>query len=124
MPNVILPRFKLLVTFMGNLLKGNYLMRAKLAVIVATILLLVGCSSISSGYITAKKYHEAYDYPVSYCAMYDSKMNCKLWAQRWEHVREKWSFDIRNDNRDTGFVYVSESEYNEYQIGDYYGEKR
>jgi len=39
-------------------------MKAKLAVIVATALLLVGCSSISSGEITKKNHQEAYEYNV------------------------------------------------------------
>lgn len=99
-------------------------MKRKLAVIVTAALLLVGCSSISSGYITAKKYHEAYDYYTMSCAAYNSKGVCMTWVQVWHHVKEKWSFDIRNDNQDTGWVYVSESEYNSYGIGDYYGEKR
>lgn len=99
-------------------------MKTKLAVIVATALLLVGCSSISSGVITKKNYYEAHDYPVSYCAAYNAKSQCIAWAQRWEHVNERFSFDIRNDNKDTGWVDVSESEFNKYNVGDYYGEKR
>lgn len=99
-------------------------MKAKLAVIVTATLLLVGCSAISSGTITKKNHYEAYDYPVSYCAMYNSKSQCVMWSQRWEHVPEQWSFDIRNDNKDTGWVDVSSSEFEEYKVGDYYGEKR
>ena len=43
---------------------------------------------------------------------------------RYEHVPERWSFDIQNDNKDTGWVNVSESEFESYSVGDYYGEKR
>lgn len=91
----------------------------KTAVILVTALLLVGCSAISNGTITAKTYHEAYDYPVTYCALYDSKMNCKMWGQRWEHVSEKWVFDLQRGDQ-TGFAYVSKSEFESYNVGDYY----
>ena len=99
-------------------------MRTKLAAIVATALLLVGCSSISSGEITKKNHYEAYDYPVSYCVIYKSDRQCSMWGTRYEHVPERWSFDIQNDNKDTGWVNVSESEFESYSVGDYYGEKR
>lgn len=109
---------------MVNLLKGDILVKAKLAVIVTAVLLLVGCSAISSGTITKKNHYEAYDYPVRYCVMYKSDMTCRYYGTRYEHVPERWSFDIQNDNQDTGWVDVSASEFEKYQVGDYYGEKR
>lgn len=99
-------------------------MKAKLAAIVAAALLLVGCSSISAGEITKKDHSEAYDYPVTYCAFYKSNGTCGMWSQRWEHVPERWKFDIQNDNGDTGWVYVTEPEFESYSVGDYYGEKK
>lgn len=98
-------------------------METKLAAIVATALLLVGCSSISSGEITKKNHSDPYSYPVTYCQMYKSNGTCSFWGTRYEHVPERWSFDIENDNKDTGWVYVSESEFEEYKVGDYYGAK-
>lgn len=99
-------------------------MKAKLAVIVTAALLLVGCSSISSGYITAKKYQPAYTYTTQQCASYNAKGVCTVWMPMTHHVDEKFKFDIRNDNQENGWVYVSQGEYDHYQIGDYYGAKR
>jgi uncharacterized protein YceK len=109
---------------MGDLLKGDILVKKKLAVIVSAALLLVGCSSITSGVIVKKNHYDAYDYPVQYCAMYDTKtFACRMWMTRIDHVNEHWSFDIR-DGKNTGWVDVSSSEFNQYKLGDYYGEKR
>ena len=99
-------------------------MRSKLAVIVVVVLLLVGCSSISAGYITAKKYSPAYDYMTQQCASYNSKGVCTVWMPVWHHIDEAFKFDIRNDNGDTGWVYVHKSEFEQFNVGDYYGEKR
>lgn len=95
----------------------------RLAAIVVMALLLVGCSAISNGTITAKKYQEAYDYPVQTCSMYETKKDgeivCKLWTTRWEHMSERWVFDLERGQQ-KGFVYVSESEFEKYSVGDYY----
>lgn len=99
-------------------------MRTKLAVIVTIALLLVGCSSISSGYITAKKYSPPSSYITQQCSYYNSKGVCTIWVPVTHHVDETFKFDLRNDNKDTGWIYVTESEYEKYQVGDYYGEKR
>ncbi len=98
-------------------------MKRKLAVIVAAALMLVGCSSISSGTITAKAYEPAYSYMTQQCVSYNAKSQCSVWMPVTHYVDEKFRFDIRNDNKDTGWVYVHKSEYEKYEIGDYYGEK-
>lgn len=118
-----LSSFHILATFMGDLLKGDIWMRKKLAVIVATALLLVGCSSISSGYITAKNYEPAYSYMTQQCAAYNAKGVCTVWMPVTHYVDEKFRFDLRNDNKDTGWVYVSRTTYDQYQVGDYYGSR-
>lgn len=99
-------------------------MRKKLAVIVAMALLLVGCSSISAGYITAKKYSPAYEYYTQQCSYYNSKGICTVYVPVLNRVPESFKFDIQNDNGDTGWVYVSQNEYDQAKVGDYYGAKR
>lgn len=99
-------------------------MLKKIGVLVAAAFILVGCSPINSGYITDKKHHEAYNYMTQQCASFNSKGICSVWVPIWHHVDESFSFDLRNDNGDTGWVYVDISEFEKYKIGDYYGEKK
>lgn len=99
-------------------------MKAKLAVIVAAMLPLGGCSSISAGYITAKKYSPAYEYYTQQCSYYDSKGFRQVYMPVLNRIPESFKFDIRNDNGDTGWVYVHKSEFEQFNVGDYYGEKR
>lgn len=98
-------------------------MKAKLIALGALVLILTGCSSISSGYITAKKYTPDYYYTTMQCVSYSAKGFCTVQMPVQHYVSETFKFDLRNDNKDTGWVYVSEYEYNSYEIGDYYGEK-
>lgn len=99
-------------------------MKQKLAVIVAMAFLLVGCSPISAGTITNKVYEPAYSYMTQQCSYYNSKGVCTVWVPIQHHVSEKFKFDLENDNGDTGWVYVHQTEYDRYQIGDYYGVKK
>ena len=87
-------------------------------------LLLVGCSSIDAGVITAKKYSPAYEYYTQQCYSYDKNGMCTVSMPVKQTIPESFKFDIRNDNGDTGWVYVHSSEYEKFNVGDYYGEKR
>lgn len=86
---------------------------------------LVACSPISRGTIVDKKYHEAYEYPVQYCAMYDPKdlTKCAMYGTRYEQVSEKWSFDLVQGERE-GWAYVSKAIWDRYEIGDYFDQER
>jgi len=85
-------------------------------------LLLVGCSSISSGYITSKKYTPGWDNLVQYCMYYKSNGSCGMYGWRTDHYPERFTFDIAQGDK-TGWVDVPESEYSKYKVGDYYGDK-
>lgn len=82
--------------------------RGAAVAIVAAALLLVGCSSIDRGTITEKVHEPQRTYlcsakPIIFC-----------------NDDEDWRFDIRNED-ETGWVYVTEETFNEYDEGDFYG---
>lgn len=95
--------------------------------ILAVALLLVGCSPISSGEITSKSHRAGYYQPVTYCAAYNNKGVCTVWAVRQDWHPPTWRFDLRQQDDPisepkTGWAYVSEDTFNAYEVGDYYGE--
>lgn len=80
---------------------------------------LVGCSAIDSGTITGKAYEPASSWTQMTCAGYNSNGTCFSYVPITYNDPEHWRFDIKKDD-DTGWVYVSETTYNEYEIGDYF----
>lgn len=96
---------------------------SKLGILAIAILLISGCSAISSGEITGKDYTAAYDVPVSYCAMYktDSQgvSTCQMYATRYDHYPARWTFNLKQEEK-TGWVDVPENVWNEYEVGDFY----
>lgn len=97
-------------------------MRKLTALVITAAIFLTGCSVISSGTITDKKHSDAYYYPVTYCAIYGKNGICMMYSTRQDYMPASWSFDLAKEDK-TGYVRVSESTWNSYDIGDYYGEK-
>ena len=95
--------------------------KSKLAALLLAVVLLAGCSPISSGIITGKTHHEGYYYTTTYCASWRDG-TCQFYMPQQNYQPPTWSFDLK-DNKDTGWVYVGEGTYNSYEIGDYYGEQ-
>lgn len=92
------------------------------AMVAASALLLTACSAISSGTITEKTYHEAYSYITMQCTAYNTNGTCMVTVPITQYVDESFSFSII-DGKDTGWVYVTETEYHAYEVGDWYGEE-
>lgn len=88
--------------------------------VAAAVVILAGCSAISAGTVTGKNYEPAYSYTTMQCYSYDKNMNCTVQMPVQQHVSEKWRFNL-DDGRDTGWVYVDETTYHEFEIGDSYG---
>lgn len=93
-------------------------MRKTLSLIVAaaSAAVLVGCSSIDSGTITAK---------VEEPGHYITTMSCSGTKVRTcvpitTYDTPDWRFDIR-EGEDTGWVYVTPETFDNYAVGDYYG---
>lgn len=81
-------------------------------------LVLTGCSSISAGTITNKVYEPGHYYSTMVCTPVGKVTVCNPINQ---YDDEDWRFDIREGDKD-GFVYVTEDTFNQYEVGDYFGE--
>jgi len=91
--------------------------RAALALLI--IVSLTGCSSISSGTITAKTVEPPYTWIQYICSGYNSQGICTVQVPIFHNEPEKYRFDIE-ERDDTGWVYVGYSVFQQYEIGDYY----
>lgn len=101
--------------------------RSLAGVILLGALILAGCSSISEGYITEKKHREGYYYTTTVCSGY-KPMVCTPIIQ---YMPESWWFDLveqtdglNGKEPETGWVYVGPRTFDEYEVGDYYEEKK
>lgn len=97
-------------------------MKRKLLAIAAAVLLLSGCSSISSGYVTKKAHEPAYTYSQMICSGYSSKGYCTIWVPIIHNVPDHWRLDLKNGDK-TGWVYVSPQTFNDIKVGDVYNDK-
>jgi uncharacterized protein YceK len=96
-------------------------MKRKLAVALAAVLLLAGCSSISSGYVTKKEYEPYNTYSTMLCAAF-KKYGFSVYIPMLHYVPEHWRLDLKNHDQ-TGWVYVDEQTFNAVQVGDVYNDK-
>ena len=90
----------------------------KFVAIAIFILMLSGCSSISSGYITKKTYEPSYTYSVMVCSVY-IKSQCAAYTPIIETEPEHWKFDLKNGDK-IGWVYVDKDVYDDMNVGDVY----
>lgn len=98
-------------------------MMKKLIALLASALLLVGCSYITSGTITAKDHKDAYRYSTMQCSMIRSNGTCGAFITTWHDVPEKWYFGL-DDGENTGWVSVTQSTYEQFEVGDHFEGKR
>lgn len=97
----------------------NSLTKTKALVSAAALLLLTGCSAISSGQVTAKHYSPSYLQPVMQCVSYNKDGVCINYLTTYNRVPEKWKLDLATSDQ-TGWVYVSERTYEATEIGDWF----
>lgn len=96
-------------------------MKRKLVAVGAAVLLLAGCSSISSGYVTKKEYEPAYTYSTMQCVAFN-KYGCSAYMPMIHYVPEHFRFDLKNKDK-TGWVYVSHETFDAVNVGDVYNDK-
>lgn len=84
------------------------------------MLIITGCSAISTGHITDKVYTAPYDYISYQCYSYDKSGFCTVNMPIMHHVEAQYRFDLAQAD-ETGWVHVNEATFNKYEIGDYYG---
>jgi uncharacterized protein YceK len=107
-------------------------MKKRIIAAVLAVLVLSGCSPISSGYITEKTYEPAYTYITYDCKSYyqddDGIRYCRYYGPTTHYVPDRWQFDLiqYRDGEDpvTGWVPVDGTVYDQYEVGDWYGERR
>ncbi|MFE6967212.1 hypothetical protein ACFVAJ_19165 [Agromyces sp. NPDC057679] len=90
------------------------------ALIAAAAIALTACSTIDAGEITAKKFEPEHTYTTYSCVQYDKNGICKIQMPQQNHVEDRYRFNLE-DGDQTGWVYVPQSTYDEYQVGDWYG---
>ena len=91
---------------------------------VALLLVLIGCGDgITTGTITSKEHHDAYDYIRLQCGGWDSKGQCTTQVPITEHVESVWRLHLRAGNQ-TGWVDVDERTYRAYNVGGHYPDRR
>ena len=84
--------------------------------VLAAILLLAGCSAISDGYITNKTFTPSYTTSSVWCHLVGKVTICQPITT---FHPDSWQFDIKKED-ETGYVSVTEEEYNSYETGEYY----
>lgn len=88
-----------------------------LVIILAAIgFILVGCSPIRSGVITAKEFEPSRSYITTQCHLVGKVTHC---TPITNYDDEDWRFDIKSE-KDEGYVYVTPEEFEQYEVGDYY----
>lgn len=96
-------------------------MKRKLVIALAAVLMLAGCSPISSGYVTKKTDEQAYSYVTMQCMVF-SKYGCSAYVPIEHYVPEKFKFDLKNQDK-TGWVYVGKDTFDHVQVGDVYNDE-
>lgn len=94
------------------------LMGAGTAILV--LLALVGCSSISEGTVHDKRHTEGYYYTTYTCAGYNAQGVCSVQVPIMQYVGPSWALDLYQSEEEHGWRSVTESTYENYDVGDYY----
>lgn len=90
-----------------------------LALLVATSVLLIGCSDPpASGVVTSREYHEPYSWVQMTCAAYNKGV-CTVWVPITHHVAERWTLCLRAGD-ENGCRDVDRATYDEFLVGEYY----
>lgn len=98
-------------------------MKTKFGVLLALLIVLSGCSAISTGTVTAKTYYEPYTWTetVYNCYARDKNGACTMNIPSYitHNEPERFKFDLKK-GKDTGWVYVDGGTYQSYDVGDRY----
>ena len=99
---------------------------AAAAALLALLAVLAACSPISEGIIDTKEHKPGWWQTVwdQQCIQYDKDFICKMWipVSRQVYHPPTWKFSLYDfdDPSITGWVYVSENTYNDYEEGQRY----
>lgn len=94
--------------------------KTKIAAAALAVMLLAGCSPISSGTIESKDSGGDYYYTTMQCSYYNAKGLCQIWIPVQNYAPPWWSFNLVNRKGDKGWVYVTEDTWNNYSVGQFY----
>lgn len=95
-------------------------MKKLIALLIIALFVLTGCvSAISKGTITSKENRPAYYSTTMVCSGYNSKGGCTVWVPIQNYHAPTWWFNLA-EGEETGWVYVTETTYGQYEPGDYF----
>lgn len=100
---------------------GNKLKKRNLIFLMMMLLVLTGCSAISSGYITKKVYEPPYSYTTMQCVVF-GKYGCTSYMPITHTNPEHWRLDLKNRDK-TGWVFVSKETFDSVKVGDIYNDE-
>lgn len=91
------------------------------------LVLVMGCTNVTSGTIVKKSYEPAWTQYVQTCVAYDTKGWCTVYTFVPVYWPEEYEFKLRDDRqdkpidqRDTGWVDVSPADYERFSLGQHY----
>jgi len=95
------------------------MMKARMKALAAVaLLLLAGCSSLTSGYVIGKQHTDAYDWMDMQCFSYNDKGMCTMRVPIWHHVPESWEICVKLDDTQDWWS-VDEPTFHRTKVGDW-----
>lgn len=89
--------------------------------------IIVLCSCVTSGVIINKQYDPGYTYITIDCVLTQANGTCIVYAPTTHDVPDSWSLLLRDDKQDrpvdkqdTGWVNVTQDDFDKYHLGDHY----
>ena len=90
------------------------------AAVLVLALLLAGCGWKGQGTVVEKLHSEPYTYTTTYCAAYDTKSNCTVWAPQVHYVPEVWGYRVRDLEGEEHDVETTYEDWAAHKVGDHF----
>lgn len=94
-----------------------------LGALLGSVLLLTGCSQLTSGTIVQKEYEPGHYYSEQRCSQVLPGKGVVTCRQTEQYAEDVWRFRLREDDRE-GTVDVTPEIFDSYEVGDYFKEEK